>query len=156
MKQLTFWIMLIVLLSAGGCASFYQPADPKQFKESVIAAPGISQEELHKRTLVWLHDLTPLQTNINYENSSAGLIIIKSSVFVRFDQLASDSVLYTLNIETKDNKARIVAKQFYFAESLAEVKYQYQLEAVYNRLDELMLDYKKAITGTDQLVTTDW
>lgn len=105
----------LVVLSLVGCVSMPPPAStPMTNIVEMVELSGQTKEQIFDKSKIWISKSFQSANNvIQYQNKSTGQIIGKGTIpfpcegFIECGAFGQDRVNFTIQIDTKDNKARI-------------------------------------------------
>lgn len=120
MKNLITLTGLLFSVILNGCVSLPTATD-KQIQPitKVVDVNGKSKDQLYDESKIWIaKNFKSANSVIQYENKTDGKILGKGAIpfpcegFIDCSAFGKDKVNFTIQIETKDNKARIVVSDF--------------------------------------------
>lgn len=115
MKKLLIAAVLGLNLALGGCVAMPTPTDkPMENVVEIVDIQGQKKDQLFEASKVWIAKSFKSANNvIQYQDRATGTIIGKGNIqfpcegFIDCGAFGNDKVNFTIQIDTKDDKARV-------------------------------------------------
>lgn len=111
MKKALVFIILTFLL---GCATMKEVPIEERQVQAVYEMPGLNQKQIYEKANEWVvKNIISSSENIYLKDPENGKIIGKGETELKVTMGVVIPCQYTITIETKDGKVRIICDQFY-------------------------------------------
>ncbi len=175
MKRFSILIMASILTGCLGVSGMTPTKQPMSEISKVIEVPNKSKDQIFENSKIWVAQSFRSANNvIQYQDKSTGSIIGKGNIqypcegFTDCGAFGADRVNFTIKIDTKDAKARVVISDI-TRTSLTRIQGAQninmgkefpitiieQQNRIAKKMDEIVDQYKLAITSS-QLQNSEW
>jgi hypothetical protein len=105
----SLFTLLIPILYLFGCMSHEEATKEEMNHEFIIAFPGLQKQQIFDGTLKWIaNNFQSAKAVIEYQDKESGSIIGNGNVpFTAEGAWVEGNLSFTMNVDTKDEKARI-------------------------------------------------